>query len=129
MRWFKRASPDGSSLPPEEAILRDQGEQKVFIGAMAVRTVKIDDQGREVEHKRFISVLAPSCEETLASSLANGRLSLMSLKEDEELTLESEDMDIAFNLFLLPPAWAGFLTWRQLSSCRQSRVLRMGPNL
>ena len=43
----------------EIAILRDQRGQKVLNGAMAVRKVKNEDQGREVEHQRFISVLVP----------------------------------------------------------------------
>ena len=63
--------------------------------------MKIHEQGRENEHQRFISLLE-------GLLLAIGCLSLLSLEEDEELTVESEDMQCASNLSSLPPAWAGF---------------------
>ena len=59
---------------------------------MAVRRVKFDDQGREVEHQRFISVLLPSdsymrlLRVDACITPAVGLSSLLSLKKDGELS-------------------------------------------
>ena len=52
----------------EDGILVDQREHKVLNGAMAVRRVKIDDPGREVQHQRFVRVLVDKLARALPST-------------------------------------------------------------
>ena len=95
----------------EDSVPRDRSGHLVTNGAGGVRKVKVVN-GKEVELQRFISILVPSNE--IVGMLPGeqdslpyiGQLTALFLEKDEELMLESEDFQSAFNLFRVPPAWS-----------------------
>lgn len=97
---------------PEEEILRDHEGNMVLNGAGAVPKFKVID-GCEVKLQRFISVLVPSnsYQDHMPGDDRHlpylGQISMLEVEEGQELLIDSEDLTSCFNLFSLPPEWAG----------------------
>ena len=78
--------------------------------------MKVIDR-RETQLQRFISVLSPTNEMMMDLPGAQdtlpyvGQLTALYLGPDEELFMESEDLQSAFNLFRVPPQWAPFFAY------------------
>ena len=97
---------------PESAILRDRHGELVLNGAMGVDKWKLVD-GVQQRHLRFISILVPS--NAFLRRLRGGsndlpylgQLSLVELGPEEDIWIDSEDMESCFNLFRMPPCWLG----------------------
>lgn len=100
----------------EEDILRDQEGRMVLNGAGAVPKFKQVD-GREVRLQRFISNLVPSnsYQDHMAGDDRHlpylGQLAMLEVEPECELLVDSEDLTSCFNLFTLPPQWAGMMTF------------------
>eukprot|EP00435_Cladocopium_sp_Y103_P072435 s132_g40.t1 len=106
----------------EEDILRDGEGRLVLNGAGAVPKYKVIN-GQEVKLQRFISILVPSnsYQEHMPGDDRHlpylGQLSMVELGEGQEILIDSEDLTSCFNLFSLPPEWAGMMTFsKQVSS-------------
>eukprot|EP00435_Cladocopium_sp_Y103_P042417 s906_g11.t1 len=106
----------------EEDILCDGAGRLILNGAGAVPKYKVID-GQEVKLQRFISILVPSnsYQEHMPGDDRHlpylGQLSMLELSESHELLIDSEDLTSCFNLFSLPPSWAGMMTFsKQVSS-------------
>ena len=90
---------------------RDKAGHLVVNGAGGVKKVKvIDSKGMLLQ--RFISVLIPTNEMMMDLPGAQdtlpyvGQLTALYLSPAEELFMESEDLQSAFNLFRVPPEWS-----------------------
>ena len=100
----------------EEDILRDHEGRMVLNGAGAVPKFK-QVEGREVRLQRFISILVPSnsYQDHMAGDDRHlpylGQLSMLELEPGTDLLVDSEDLTSCFNLFTLPPQWAGMMTF------------------
>lgn len=103
---------------PEDQVFRNQHGELVLNGAMGVDKIKTI-RGKEEMCLRFISNFIP-----INSYLRKLRgdskllpcvtqLGLLLLDDGELLQLESEDMESCFNLFYLPPAWAGYCAYEK----------------
>ena len=101
---------------PEQDIFRDQHGQLVLNGAMGVDKPKVIE-GKTVMLLRFISILVPANAYLRPLRGDSGalpylnQLSLALLDEQEELLLDSSDMESAFNLFALPACWRGLFAF------------------
>ena len=90
---------------------KDRSGHLVVNGAGGVTKVKTIN-GKEVTLQRFISVLIPTNEMMMELPGAQdtlpyvGQLTALHLAPDEDLYLESEDLQSAFNLFRVPPCWS-----------------------
>ena len=100
----------------DDQVPRDRGGHLVVNGAGGVRKVKVIN-GQEVELQRFISILVPS-NEILAELPGEqdtlpyiGQLTGLLLEPGEDLMLESEDFQSAFNLFRVPEEWCPFFAY------------------
>ena len=97
----------------EADIFRDQHGALVLNGAMGVDKYKMVD-GVEVHLLRFISIFVPI--NSFMRRLRGdsdflpylNQLGSYLLGPDDELIVDSEDMESCFNLFQLPEAWKGF---------------------
>ena len=122
--WFKewtkicRAGFERKMMYPlqEREVFRDHRGRPVFNGAMAVPKIKKID-GKEVRLQRFISNLVPT--NTYQKHLPGddihfpylGQMAVLSLNDDEELLIESEDLTSCYNLFTFPREWAPFMAF------------------
>eukprot|EP00435_Cladocopium_sp_Y103_P021347 s4041_g5.t1 len=101
---------------PEEEILRDHTGAMVLNGAGAVPKFKMID-GRERRLQRFISILVPSnsYQDHMPGDDRHlpylGQVSMLEVGPDQEVLIDSEDLTSCFNLFSLPPGWAGMMTF------------------
>ena len=82
-----------------------------------MRKVKLID-GRETLLQRFTSVLIPTNKMMMDGSSGAqdmlpyvGQLTALHLAPDEELFMESEDLQSAFNLFRVPPQWSPYFAY------------------
>eukprot|EP00435_Cladocopium_sp_Y103_P007817 s1173_g2.t1 len=97
---------------PEE-LFRDQNGVPILNGAGAVKKIKVIG-GEEKSLQRFISILVPSntYQAHMVADDAHlpylGQMAMMEIDEDEEVLVDSEDLVSCFNLFRLPPRWAGY---------------------
>ena len=97
---------------PESTILRDRHGELVLNGAMGVDKWKTVG-GVKKRFLRFITILVPS--NAFLRRLRGGsgdlpylgQLSLVELGPEEDLWIDSEDMESCFNLFRMPPCWLG----------------------
>ena len=101
------------TMVDDRDIPRDKQGHLIVNGAGGVRKVK-EVGGVTKELQRFISILVPTNEATQQlpgeqDSLPYiGMLTALQLGPNEDLYLESEDFQSAFNLFRVPPNWAPF---------------------
>ena len=97
-------------------IPRDKQGHLIVNGAGGVKKLK-EVGGVTKELQRFISILVPTNEATMQllgeqDSLPYiGMLTALQLGKNEELYLESEDFQSAFNLFRVPPNWTPFFAY------------------
>ena len=98
---------------------QDRAGHLVVNGAGGVTKLK-EVNGQQVQLQRFISVLIPTNEMMLDLPGAQdtlpyvGQLTalyMLYLAPDEELYLDSEDLQSAFNLFGVPRAWSPFFAY------------------
>lgn len=95
---------------------RDRAGHLVVNGAGGVTKLK-EVNGQQVQLQRFISVLIPTNEMMMDLPGAQdtlpyvGQLTALYLAPDEELYLDSEDLQSAFNLFRVPRAWSPFFAY------------------
>ena len=95
---------------------KDRSGHLVVNGAGGVTKVKVIN-GKEVTLQRFISVLIPTNEMMMELPGAQdtlpyvGQLTALHLAPDEDLYLESENLQSAFNLFRVPPCWSPFFAY------------------
>ena len=99
---------------PEEEILTSPSGQKVLNGAGGVPKMK----GTEMK-QRFISIFCPlnavskkleGSEDTLPYV---GQVGLVSVPQEAEILVDSEDMASAFNLFRMPEGWRGLFVYEK----------------
>jgi len=101
---------DDSEVP------RDRAGHLVLNGAGGVTKIK-EMNGQLVHLQRFISVLIPTNEMMMDLPGAQdtlpyvGQLTALYLAPDEELYLDSEDLQSAFNLFRVPRAWSPYFAY------------------
>eukprot|EP00435_Cladocopium_sp_Y103_P026303 s2664_g6.t1 len=99
-----------------EQLFRDQNGVPILNGAGAVKKVKTIG-GEEKTLQRFISILVPSntYQVHMVADDAHlpylGQMAMMEIDTDEEVLIDSEDLVSCFNLFRLPPQWAGYCTF------------------
>ena len=99
-------------VDPSE-VLRDHNDLPILNGAGGVKKVK-SIGGEEKTLQRFISILVPSntYQTHMVADDAHlpylGQMAMMEIDCDEEVLIDSEDLVSCFNLFRLPPQWAGF---------------------
>ncbi|CAE7375548.1 unnamed protein product [Symbiodinium sp. CCMP2592] len=118
--WYKivRAGYDRGMFTAvrDEDIPVDKRGHLITNGAAGVLKTKVKD-GRTVELQRFISILCPTndamrllpgAQDTLPYI---GQLTAVMAEKDSYLVLDSEDLQSAFNLFRMPPRWAGFFAF------------------
>ncbi|CAE7806385.1 unnamed protein product [Symbiodinium sp. CCMP2592] len=100
----------------DEDIPVDKRGHLITNGAGGVRKTKEKD-GKTIELQRFISILCPTND---AMRLLPGaqdtlpyiwQLPAVMAEKDSYLVLDSEDLQSAFNLFRMPPRWAGFFAF------------------
>lgn len=91
-------------------------------GAGAVPKIK-HINGQEVRLQRFISNLVPAnaYQDHMPGDDQHlpylGQISMLDIGSSEVLLVDSEDLASGFNLFTLPPSWAGMMTFaKQVSS-------------
>ena len=88
----------------------------VLNGAGAVPKWKVVD-GVERKLQRFITNLVPanSYQEHMAGDDRHlpylGQMSMLEVEPQQDLLVDSEDLSSCFNLFTLPPQWAGMMTF------------------
>lgn len=106
----------------ESEVLRDLEGNLVLNGAGAVPKYKMID-GREVKLQRFISNLVPanSFQDHMAGDARHlpylGQMAMLEVEPQQDVLIDSEDLTSCFNLFTLPPQWAGLMTFeKQVSS-------------
>ena len=99
---------------PEDEILTSPSGQKILNGAGGVPKVK----GTEMK-QRFISIFCPlnavskkleGSEDTLPYV---GQVGLVSVPQEAEILVDSEDMASAFNLFKMPEGWRGLFVYEK----------------
>eukprot|EP00435_Cladocopium_sp_Y103_P071663 s228_g38.t1 len=96
-----------------EQLFRDQNGVPILNGAGAVKKVKVIG-GEEKTLQRFISILVPSntYQAHMVADDAHlpylGQMAMLEIDTDEEVLIDSEDLVSCFNLFRLPPQWAGY---------------------
>jgi len=100
----------------ENEVFRDKNGVPVLNGAGGVKKVKTIG-GEEKTLQRFISILVPSntYQAHMVADDAHlpylGQMAMMEIDIDEEVLIDSEDLVSCFNLFRLPPKWAGMCTF------------------
>ena len=102
----------------ESELFRDQFGNPVLNGAMGVDKPK-EVNGKTEVFLRFMCIFVPinaylrrlRGDSSLLPYL--NQLSLVVLEEGEVLTIDSEDMQSCFNLFCMPPAWAGYFAFEK----------------
>ncbi len=99
---------------PENEVLTDRRGRKILNGAGAVPKEK-----KGVIQQRFISIFCPinaisqkisGDEDTLPYV---GQVSLLHIPEEQEILIDSEDMQSAFNLFAMPIGWRGMFCYEK----------------
>ena len=109
---------------PEKEVICDKQGRKILNGAGAVPKEK---NGKM--QQRFISIFCPinavsqkisGDEETLPYV---GQVSLLHIPDEQEILIDSEDMQSAFNLFSMPVGWRGMFCYE-----KQVRGRVMGLN-
>ena len=99
---------------PEEEILRGPNGEKVLNGAGAVPKEK---HGKQLQ--RFISIFCPLNEVSVKvqgdeSTLPYvGQVLLLNVPREHEVLIDSEDMESAFNLFLMPEGFRGLFCYEK----------------
>lgn len=101
------------ACPPEE-VLKDENGRPVLNGAGAVPKEK---NGRMLQ--RFISIFVPLNE--VSSKISGdegtlpyvGQVLLLNVPREDEVIVDSEDLQSAFNLFEMPPGWRGLFCYEK----------------
>lgn len=99
---------------PEEEILRGPHGEKILNGAGAVPKEK---HGKQLQ--RFISIFCPLNEVSIKvqgdeSTLPYvGQVLLLNVLREHEVLIDSEDMESAFNLFLMPEGFRGLFCYEK----------------
>ena len=99
---------------PEEEILRGPHGEKILNGAGAVPKEK---HGKQLQ--RFISIFCPLNEVSIKvqgdeSTLPYvGQVLLLNVPRKHEVLIDSEDMESAFNLFLMPEGFRGLFCYEK----------------
>eukprot|EP00435_Cladocopium_sp_Y103_P066496 s82_g28.t1 len=99
-----------------DQLFRDHNGVPILNGAGAVKKVKTIG-GEEKLLQRFISILVPSntYQAHMVADDAHlpylGQMAMLEIDTDEEVLIDSEDLVSCFNLFRLPPRWAGYCTF------------------
>ena len=99
---------------PEDEVLQDRSGRKVLNGAGAVPKQKGDRQ-----LQRFISIFCPlnAVSRKISGDEATlpyvGQVNLLSIPDECEVVIDSEDMASAFNLFLMPTGWRGLFVYEK----------------
>ena len=99
---------------PEEEILTGPNGEKVLNGAGAVPKEK---HGKQLQ--RFISIFCPLNEVSIKvqgdeSTLPYvGQVLLLNVPREHEVLIDSEDMESAFNLFLMPEGFRGLFCYEK----------------
>lgn len=105
---------------PDEEVLRGPNGEKILNGAGAVPKEK---HGKQLQ--RFISIFCPLNEVSVKvqgdeSTLPYvGQVLLLNVPREHEVLIDSEDMESAFNLFLMPEGFRGLFCYEKqvLGSC------------
>jgi len=103
---------------PEANIFRNNLGDKVLAGAMGVDKIKVTPDG-EVELLRFISILCPinSYLRKLRGQSKNlpylGQLNMALLGAEEQIVVDSEDMESCFNIYKLNENWPAMFTFNK----------------
>ncbi|CAE7227472.1 unnamed protein product [Symbiodinium sp. CCMP2592] len=118
--WFKivKAGYDRGMFTAvkDEDVPVDRRGFLITNGPGGVAKNKVQD-GVTVEMQRFISILCPTNEAMRLLPGAQdslpyvGQLTAILAEKDSYLTLDSEDLHSAFNLFRMPPAWAPYFSF------------------
>ena len=101
------------ACPPEE-VLKDKEGRPVLNGAGAVPKEK---GGQMLQ--RFISIFVPLNEVSVKISGDEGTLPyvgqvlLLNVPREDEVIVDSEDLQSAFNLFEMPPGWRGLFCYEK----------------
>ena len=101
------------ACPPEE-VLRDEQGRPVLNGAGAVPKEK----GGQMQ-QRFISIFVPLNEVSAKIPGDEGTLPyvgqvlLLNVPREDEVIVDSEDLQSAFNLFEMPPGWRGLFCYEK----------------
>ena len=99
---------------PEKEVVTDKDGRKILNGAGAVPKEK-----EGVMRQRFISIFCPinavsqkisGDEETLPYV---GQVSLLHIPNEQEILIDSEDLQSAFNLFSMPLGWRGMFCYEK----------------
>ena len=99
---------------PEDEVLQDRSGRKVLNGAGAVPKQKGDRQ-----LQRFISIFCPlnAVSRKISGDEATlpyvGQVNLLSIPDECEVVIDSEDMASALNLFLMPTGWRGLFVYEK----------------
>ena len=101
------------ACPPEE-VLKDEEGRPVLNGAGAVPKEK---NGKMLQ--RFISIFVPLNEVSVKIPGDEGTLPyvgqvlLLNVPREDEVIVDSEDLQSAFNLFEMPPGWRGLFCYEK----------------
>ena len=100
----------------DDQMPRDSMNRPILAGAGGVAKTK-EIGGQDIHMQRFISILCP-INEYLRRIPGDddklpyaGQITLVKLASDEDVLVDSEDFESAFNLFRMPPQWLVFFAY------------------